>query len=379
MDVLKGVIQIKMIFDGLFNKKKADEVSENQAVPEEKKTIISDAAADALNTILPKLEGNPERLEECYAPQEFMEAISGAPYDKLFILSEFLFAFSKEQQEAGKEGAEKYAGASAMVYGEISKKLQSAEEIYVIMDNCLKMEYPYIADGDALLFFDRTRAVQWCSILNNSVEKPLVVKTVPNTEIKNVLAMLAIVGAESIRFHPEINNIRIKRSDMFKCEVKTVADSRVRFLMLNYVQLMNSKTKKEQAKQAFAAVLGAISLDKFLLPGTEENGMFRSVTISDGEKVTWVPLFTDELEYRRFLDTFPDIKEQFKNCSLRVVPFTALKSMFDAPELGGIVINPADVGLRIKPDNCKLMVQNAEKFLEAQKKNEAEKEENKAE
>jgi len=160
---------------------------------------------------------------------------------------------------------------------------------------------------------------------------------------------------------------------MFKCEVKTVANSRVRFLMLNYVQLMNSKTKKEQTKQVFSAALGAISLDKFLLPGTEENGMFRAVTLADGEKVTWIPIFTDELEYRHFLDLFPDIKEQFKSCVLKIVPFAGLKSMFDAPELGGIVVNPADVGLRIKPDNCKLMVANAEKFMEAQKQAEAQK------
>lgn len=360
-----------MIFDGLFNNKKKSASAPAPESEEKKKAEVQlpEAVSAALDAVLPKLSGSPESFESTYTPQEFAECITGADYDKLLVLAEFFFGIAKEKQETKETGFEPYTNASAMIYAEIQKKLQKAERIYVLMDHSLNTEYPYIADGDVFFFFDETRAKQWCALCNASLKKPLTVRAVENKDIGNIFVIMAIIGAEFVRFHPEINNLRIKRSDIYKCEVKTVSESRVRFLMLSYVQLMNT-SKKEQTQQIYAAMMGCIGIDKFLIAGTEENEMFRAATIADTEKVIWVPLFTDELEFRHFLDTFPALKPQFEKTVLKVISFTGLQGMLTAPEMGGVVINPADVGLRIKPDTCKVMIENVIKAQEATKEQE---------
>ncbi|MBP3361490.1 MAG: hypothetical protein J6N52_11585 [Clostridia bacterium] len=357
-----------MIFDGLFNNKKKDADAPENMEAKNLDVQLPDAVKSALDAVLPKLNGSGDNLEGTYTPQEFSESISGADYDKLLVLAEYFFGIAAQKQKANETGHELYAHASAMIYAEIQKKLQKAERIYVLMDHCLNTEYPYIVDGDVFFFFDETRAKQWCALCSASAKKPLAVRAIENKDIGNIFVLMAIIGAEFVRFHPEINNLRIKRSDIYKCEVKTVSDSRVRFLMLSYVQHMNT-SKKEQTKQVYAAMMGSIALDKFLIAGTEENEMFRAATIADTEKVVWVPLFTDELEFRHFLDTFPAIKPQFEKTTLKVISFTGLKGMLSAPEMGGVVINPADVGLRIKPDTCGVMIENVIKAQQEANKN----------
>ena len=345
-----------------FFKKKTQEAQQ----PEEKrdtvaqKSEIPDAVKKALDETLPTLEGNLEKFEELYPnPAALAEDIKEATTDNLLVLADYFFHYSDENKTELNNAAI-FKGASSVFYNKIQNYLKDAPEVYVIMDNCLDTPIPYSADGEALIFFDSERAAQWCSFLNGSHKKPLTVAKVNNADITKMLATVTVWGIEFVRFHPEINSLHIKLADMFKCEVKTVSSSRVRFLMLNFIQVSNAG-KEDRKQLAYNAMLTSIAADQFLAAGKEDKENFSFITISGTDGKVWIPLFTDAMEYQLFLSKFEQIKAGFEGAALKVAKFSALKPIFQNKSgIDGVVVNPADTGVRIQGDLILKMIEAVE-------------------
>lgn len=340
----------------LFKKK----TTESEKI--EKKDIkieIPDAAKKALDETLPKLGGKPECFEQFYPnPQALAEEIIDAKPENLLILADFFFHF-KDENKSETDNTALYKGAASVFYNKIQNYLKNAENIYVIMDNCLDTPLPYCVDGEALIFFNEERASQWCSFLNNSHKKPVSVAKVKNEDITKMLATITIWGIKQVRFHPEINSLHINLADMFKCEVKTVSDSSVRFLALNFIQVSNSG-KDDRKQLAYNAMLSAIAANRFLAAGKEESGNFKFITISGTDGKNWIPLFTDALEFQQFIEKFSQIKQGFEEAVFKNAEFKALKPIFAASDIDGVVINPADTGIRIPSDLAAKLIEAVE-------------------
>ena len=341
-------------------KVKEQQAHEEHNIDKTQNAEMPDAVKKALDETLPKLGGDLDRFEEMYPnPSVLAEEIKDAATDNLIILSDYFFRYDSENKSDDKNSAV-FKGAASVFYNKIQNYLKDAKEVFVIMDNCLDEPTPYCAEGEVLIFFDGERASQWCSFLNSSHKKPLTVAKVNNEDIPKMLATVTVWGVEFVRFHPEINSLHIKLSDMFTCEVKTVSNSRVRFLTLNFIQTSNAG-KDDKKQLAYNAMLTAIATDKFLAAGRENDNNFSFITIAGADGKVWIPLFTDAMEYQVFLSKFEQIKKGFDDAALNVANFTVMKQIFEKQgEISGVVVNPADVGVRIQGDLILKMIEAVE-------------------
>ncbi len=352
-----------MIFDNLFNKPdKKSEKSENSVQEKPaKSTEVPDAVKTAMDEMFPKAEYDVRKIPEKYTYEQEKEAFMSAKTDNLIILAEFLYTSAGEEETD--EEKKKLLAIVTAIYAQIQLRMRDADQMYIITDTSIATEYPFIADGEALMFFDEQRARQWCAVCGHGAEKPLQVRAIKKEGLGSIFVLLTVLGVQFIRFHPEINSLKIRQSDFYKCEIKTVTDRRVRFFMLSYVQLLNLG-KKEQTKQAYAVMLGLISQSQYLVAGVDDDKGFHANTIADPEKKSWIPLFTDEAEMKRFLDAYPSLKPQLEKSAVKVISFSRLKGFVEGGGLSGVVVNPADVGLRINSELCLKMIENAEKTAE---------------
>ena len=308
---------------------------------------LSPEVAKAIDNVIPVISnGDLNLIPSVYNSETLTSSLAEATIEDLIILADYSYAFMQKDEKNQQGFAPTFLNCLAAV---LADKIKSAEKLYTVYNNSLRISYPHIAGGFALIFFKEENANAWTEDYKTSHESDVFVKALEGEEIKAYFEELIALGITNIGIESNLSKLTINHQPIFGIKFETVSHPAVQFLSLRFIQLSTSKIYRENSKQTHGALLSAILSSKFICPGKTVNGNFIAASLKKGD-VSLVTVFTDKRELEKAANENPSAKSFFETAELKEITFAELEPFLMNPQISALAINISGIGFLLKKE-----------------------------